>query len=80
MSNGEQYAAAKARETRVDVYSQWIADDVDGITYAVNHHPAGQPIATAVLAEARERVALALSRLDRAIEADRAHHHEQEPA
>ena len=22
---GEQYAAAKARETRIDVYSQWLA-------------------------------------------------------
>lgn len=74
MSTGEQFAATKARETRVDVYSQWIADDVDGLAYAVNHHPASQPIATAVLAEARERVALALSRLDRAIETDRAAH------
>lgn len=68
--------AAKARETRLDVYTKWLADDVDGITYALAH-PVGQPIATAVLAEARATVALTLSRLDQAIAQDRAaHHHE----
>lgn len=73
MSSIEQKAAAKARETRLDVYARWLADDVDGIAYNV-FHPDGQPVATAILAEARERVALALSRIDRAIEQDRANH------
>lgn len=63
-------ARLASRLRRVEGYSQWLADDVDGLTANLNH-PEPLPHATAVLAEAREKVALALSRLDRAIEADR---------
>jgi hypothetical protein len=66
-------ARLAARLRRVEGYSQWLADYVDGLTTNLNH-PEPLPSATSVLAEARERVALALSRLDRAIEADRAQH------
>lgn len=68
--------AAEHRAQRLDIYAQWLADDVDGITFNLANNPEGQPVATAILADARERVALALSRLDRAIEADRASHKE----
>lgn len=63
-----------ARLRRVDGYAQWLADDVDGLTANLRHD---DPHATATLAEARQRVALALSHLDRAIEQDRAAHHQE---
>ena len=66
-------ARLASRLRRVEGYSQWLADDVDGLTYNLAN-PVGQSVSTAILAEARERVALALSRIDRAIEQDRANH------
>src|SRR4051812_31163710 len=68
-------ARLAARLRRVEGYSQWLADDVDGLASALNP-PDPLRDATVTLAEARERVALALSRLDRAIEHDKAHHQE----
>lgn len=68
-------AASQDRATRLDIYSQWLADDVDGITFNLAN-PAGHPVATTILADARERVALALTKLDRAIAEDRASHEE----
>lgn len=72
-------ASATARETRLCMYSHWIVNDVDGLTHNLAH-PAGQPVSIAILAEARELVALALGRIDRAIERDKAAHAETEAA
>lgn len=69
---------ASHRARRIDGYSQWIVDDVDGLTTNLES-PEPLPDATTILAEARDRVALALARIDRAIERDKAHH-EQETA
>lgn len=68
-----------ARLTRLEMYAQWLADDVDGIRSSLER-TAGEPGSTALLADIREQVALTLSRIDLAIEADRQAHHEQEPA
>jgi hypothetical protein len=70
-----------SRATRVEMYLDWLAHDVDGLAFNLTN-PAAPPIegATAILAEARATVALALSRIDQAIAADRAAHREQEPA
>lgn len=69
-----------ARMTRAELYAQWIADDADGIR--TNLDIAGLPGATALLAEMRANAALAVSRIDLAIQADRDAHaaKEQEPA
>lgn len=69
--------ATTARSQRLDIYSQWLADDVDGITFNLANNPAGQRFSTAVLADARERGALALSKIERAIEADKASHQQE---
>lgn len=71
-------ARLAARLRRVEGYSQWLVDDVDGLTSNLNH-PEPMPHATAVLAEAREKVALALARIDRAIARDTGRR-EMEPA
>lgn len=68
-------ASEKARETRAEVYAQWIADDCDGLAAALTV-PSVFPHTTAQLAEARAHVALALSRIDRAIERDNQAHQE----
>jgi hypothetical protein len=80
-SNGARSTASASRATRVEMYADWLAHDADGLAFNLAN-PAGQalPGATAILADAREKVALALSRIDRAIEADRQAHSEQEPA
>jgi hypothetical protein len=68
-------ARKQAREQRIDLYARWLADDADGLAFNLTH-PAGQPIATAILAEAREKVALALGRIDQAIAKDKEAHKE----
>lgn len=68
-------ARLAARLRRVEGYSQWLSDDVEGLTYALAH-PEPLPGATAILAEARAQIALTLSRLDRAIAADADAHKE----
>ena len=75
--NADSKASHRAR--RIEGYAQWIVDDVDGLT-ANLERPEPIAEATTILAEARERVALALARIDRAIERDKAHHTEQEHA
>lgn len=74
-------ASQEARAHRVEMYADWIAHDADGLAFALTH-PRGMPFpnSTAILAEAREQVALTLSRIDRAIQADRDAHAEQESA
>jgi hypothetical protein len=71
------------RARRLQGYLDWLRDDVEGIG-AQLIDGAGKarslPDATVQLAEARELVALTLSRIDRLIEADRVSQHEQEPA
>lgn len=59
--------AETARHTRLDVYSSWIADDVDGVIHNLKP-PLGEqhPNARAVLAVARSRVARALEKIDAA--------------
>lgn len=64
-----EQASEKARETRAELYAQWIADDCDGLATALTV-PTVFPHTTAELAKARATVALALSRIDRAIERD----------
>jgi hypothetical protein len=73
--------ATAARHTRLEMYAQWLADDVDGIRSNLDR-TAGLPGTTALLAEIREQVALTLCRIDRAIQADRdaSAQQEQEPA
>lgn len=66
-------ASEKARETRAEMYAQWIADDCDGLAAALTV-PTVFPHTTAQLAEARALVALALHRIDRAIERDNQEH------
>lgn len=68
------------RAERVEIYAGWLADDVDGLIHNI-HPPFGEsyPNASVLLAEARERVTLALSHIDSAIAVDRAAH-EKEPA
>jgi hypothetical protein len=72
-------ASQEARAHRVEMYADWIAHDADGLAFAIAH-PGNLPFphSTAILAEARALVALTLSRLDRAIEADRAAHAQQD--
>jgi hypothetical protein len=70
-----QQASEKARETRAEVYAQWIADDCDGLATALTV-PSVFPHTTAELAKARAHVALALSRIDHAIERDNQAHQE----
>ena len=69
------------RATRVEMYLDWLAHDVDGLTFNLTH-PANQPFprSTTILAEARELVALTLSRIDLAIERDKQAHAEKEIA
>lgn len=62
----------QAAETRVEVYSTWLADDVDGLIF--NATP---DVSTTILAEARERVAGALAQIDNAIAADNAAHRQE---
>ena len=52
-------ASDVARNTRVQVYASWLADDVDGLIF--NAAP------SATLADVRAKVALALSKIDLAI-------------
>lgn len=68
-------ASEKARETRAEVYAKWLADDCDGLAASLTV-PSVFPHSTAALAEARALVALALSRIDRAIERDNQAHQE----
>lgn len=76
-----QAARERDRAHRVEMYADWLAHDADGLAFNLTN-PAGQPLdhATAILAEARAKLALALHRVDRAIEADKAAHAQQEPA
>ena len=67
-------ARQQARASRLELYADWIVHDVDGLTFQLNGLPPS--ISTAVLADARAHVALALSRLDAAIERDRKAHQE----
>lgn len=69
-----KHTKEQAAETRVEMYADFIADDVDGLVH--NVAPAFGPrfaIPRRVLTAARERVAAALVTLDTAIAA-------QEPA
>lgn len=68
-------ASEKARETRAEVYAKWLADDCDGLAASLTV-PSVFPHSTAALAEARAHVALALARIDRAIERDNQAHQE----
>ena len=69
-----------ARAIRVEMYADWLIHDVDGLTFNITHPTASPfPRSTAILAETRKLVALALARIDRAIELDRAKQ-EREPA
>jgi hypothetical protein len=70
-------ARANARATRVAMYEDWLAHDADGLAFNLTH-PIGEqlPDATAILAEAREKVTLALGRIDQAIERDKQAHKE----
>lgn len=72
-----EVARQQARATRIAMYADWIAHDADGLAFNLSH-PAAEPLAdaTAILAEARERVALALARIDQAIEWDKQAHQE----
>jgi hypothetical protein len=72
-----QEAADAARAVRLEVYAAWLADAVDGLAHNLTH-PTGRPLAqaTAILAEAREAVALTLARIDHAIARDTAAHAE----
>lgn len=69
------------RATRVELYADWLAHDADGLAFNLTN-PAGQPIAgaTSTLAAARAKLALALHKIDLAIQADRDAHSETEPA
>lgn len=75
-----KHTKEQSRETRVEIYAGWLADDVDGLIHNINP-PFGDraEIGTTVLAEARERVAGALANIELALAADRAAHI-QEPA
>ncbi|VIO73851.1 hypothetical protein [Bradyrhizobium ivorense] len=66
----QQRAADAARTNRVEMYAAWLADDVDGLL----HNVKPSALSTAILAEARAAVALALNRIDIAIQHDRAAH------
>lgn len=72
-ANGARSTASASRATRIEMYADWLAHDADGLAFNLAN-PAGQPIehATAILAEARASLALALHRIDLAIEADKA--------
>jgi len=74
-------ASQEARARRVEMYADWLAHDADGLAFALAY-PANVPFphSTAILAEVRALVALTLSRLEKAIETDRAAHAQQEPA
>lgn len=62
-----------ARATRVEMYADWLAHDIDGLTFQLTYPGAGQiDGATAILADAREKIAGALAQIDNAIAADRA--------
>lgn len=76
-----KHAKELARETRVEMYADWIAHDVDGLTFNLAN-PAGHPIenASVILAEVRANLALCLGRIDIAIAADNAAHRNQENA
>jgi hypothetical protein len=67
-----------ARATRLEMYADWLAHDADGIAFNLAN-PEPFTGSTAILAEARALVALALSRIDIAIERDKASH-AKEPA
>jgi hypothetical protein len=75
-----QAASQEARAHRVEMYADWLTHDADGLAFALAY-PKDRPFphSTAILAEARALVALTLSRIDRAIEADKQAHSEQEP-
>ena len=66
-------AREAARLCRVDLYSAWLTDDVDGLTHNLVSAD-GTPLrgGAIILAMAREAVALALSHLDTAIARDKA--------
>jgi len=77
----EQQRAAEAeaaRNTRVEGYASWLADDVDGLIHNVVPRD-GAPCqhSTAILAEARALVALALSKIDLAIQRDKEAHSQE---
>ena len=80
-AKGTRSTASASRATRVEMYADWLAHDADGLAHNLAC-PTGQPIegATTILAEARANLALALHRIDLAIEADKAANANQEPA
>ncbi|MGY3535376.1 hypothetical protein [Bradyrhizobium sp. USDA 4452] len=70
--------AGAARNKRVEGYASWLADDVDGLISAVApREGAPSQHSTAILAEARAVVALALSKIDLAIERDKEAHSQE---
>lgn len=72
-------ARHEARAKRIALYADWLAHDCDGLAFNLSYPPGDAPAdATAVLADARERVALALAFIDQAIAADKQAHQEQE--
>jgi hypothetical protein len=77
----EQQCAAEAeaaRNTRVEGYASWLADDVDGLIHNVAPRDAAPcQHSTAILAEARAAVALALSKIDLAIARDKEAHSQE---
>ncbi|MHC2462087.1 hypothetical protein [Bradyrhizobium embrapense] len=70
--------ASAARDKRVEGYASWLADDVDELISAVAPRDA-EPCqhSTAILAEARAAVALALSKIDLAIARDKETHSQE---
>ncbi|WP_342711538.1 hypothetical protein AAFG13_06760 [Bradyrhizobium sp. B124] len=70
--------AEAARNKRVEGYASWLADDVDGLIFNVAPRE-GAPCrySTAILAEARAVVALALSKIDLAIARDKEAHSQE---
>jgi hypothetical protein len=53
------------------MYADWLAHDADGLAFNISH-PAAQPVpgATAILANARAKLAWAIEQIDQAIRAD----------
>lgn len=77
MNISDPHLRQEARAIRIAMYADWLAHDADGLTFNLAY-PGAEPLAdaTAVLAEAREKVALALARIDQAIERDKQVHQE----
>jgi hypothetical protein len=70
---GAGEAREAARLCRLDIYSAWLTDDIDGLTHNLVSAE-GTPLrgGAIILAMAREAVARALSHLDMAMVRDKA--------